>query len=60
MNTIKFLIHLNNNIIEKVDVKKDNLGVGKVHNQPHCRVIKSDHETTKIRIVFDASAYVNR
>ena len=51
--------YLNNDIIEKVDVKKDNPGVGKVHYLPHRPVIKSDRETTKIRIEFDASAHVN-
>ena len=47
------------NVKKKVDVKKDSPGVGKVHYLPHRPVIKSDRETTKIRIVFDASAHVN-
>ena len=45
--------------MEKVDVKKDNPDVGKVHYLPRHPAIKSDQETTKIRIVFDASAHVN-
>ena len=51
--------HLNDDIIEKVDVKKDNPGVGKVHYLPHHPVNKSDREKAKIRILFDASAHVN-
>ena len=50
--------YLNNNIIEKVDIKKGNPGAGKVHYLPHRPVIKSDRETTKICIAFDASAHV--
>ena len=48
-----------NDVIEKVDVKKDNPSVGKVHYLPHRPVIKSHREKTKIHIVFDASAHVN-
>ena len=51
--------YLNNDIIEKVDIKKDNPGARKVHYLPHRPVIKSDRETTKICIAFDASAHVN-
>ena len=60
MNTLNFFNnYLNDDIIEKVDVKKDNSGVGKVHSLLHRLVIKSGRETTKIRIVFHASAHVN-
>ena len=51
--------YLNDDIIEKVDVKKDNPGVGKVHYLPHRPPIKSDHDTTKKSIVFDTSAHVS-
>ena len=51
--------YLNNDIIDKLDVKKDNPSVAKVPYLPHHPVIKPDRETTKIRIVFDASAHVN-
>ena len=38
---------LNDDIIEKADVKKDNPSVGKVHCPPRRPVIKSDRETTE-------------
>ena len=30
--------------------------LGKVHYLPHCEVVKEERESTKVRIVFDASA----
>ena len=45
----------NEGIIEKVDVG-DYGEVGKVHYLPHRAVVRSDKNTTKVRIVFDASA----
>ena len=42
-------------IVEPVDQGVNN-GVGKVHYIPHHEVIRADKDTTKLRIVYDASA----
>ena len=46
---------LNKSIVEIVD-KEDVGELGKVHYIPHHAVIRRDKETTKLRIVYDASA----
>ena len=46
---------LKQGIIEPVDQGTTN-GVGKVHYIPHHEVIRVDKETTKLRLVYDASA----
>ena len=46
---------LKQGIIEPVDQGTTN-GVGKVHYIPHHEVIRVDKETTKLRVVYDASA----
>ena len=46
---------LNRGIVEIVD-KKDVGEMGKVHYMPHHAVIRRDKQTTKLRIVYDASA----
>jgi hypothetical protein len=47
-----FTEQLQTNIIEKVDMKTDQL----THYLPHQPVLKENSNTTKLRIVFDASA----
>ena len=47
--------YLKDGIIEKVKIEKDT-SVGDVHYLSHRAVYKHDRETTKTRIVFDASA----
>ncbi|XP_066934625.1 uncharacterized protein [Clytia hemisphaerica] len=46
-------------IIEKVPEEEIAKDRGKVHYLPHRAVVKENRETTKIRIVFDASCGVN-
>ena len=46
---------LKEGIIEPVE-QSANSGVGKVHYLPHHEVIRVDKETTKLRVVYDASA----
>ena len=46
---------LNRGIVEIVD-KKDVGEMGKVHYMPHHAVIRRDKQTTKLKIVYDASA----
>ena len=46
---------LKQGIIEPVDQGTTN-GAGKVHYIPHQKVIRVDKETTKLRVVYDASA----
>lgn len=46
-------------IIEPVEQSINN-GVGKVHYIPHHEVIRVDKETTKLRVVYDASAQSGR
>ena len=49
-----FRNYLNEGIIEKV--KDDSAIPGCVHYLPHRAVIRNDKETTKVRVVFNASA----
>ena len=50
---------LKQGIIEPVHQGTTN-GVGKVHYIPHHEVIRVDKETTKLRVVYDASAKLQR
>ena len=50
--------YLKNDIIEKVGEQNDDTGLGNVHYLPHRPVIKSNRETKKVHIAFDASAHV--
>jgi len=49
---------LRNNIIEAITSEREP-DAGKVHYLPHREVIRMDKETTKIRVVYDASAERN-
>ena len=42
-------------IIEKVPLN-ENIEPGTIHYLPHIAVIRSERETTKVRVVFDASS----
>ena len=42
-------------IIEKVPLN-ENIEPGTIHYLPHTAVIRSERETTKVRVVFDASS----
>ena len=46
---------LEKGIVEKVDLNEPT-EVGKVSYLPHKMVIREDKDTTKLRVVFDASA----
>ena len=50
--------YLNEGIVEQVDQDSDKTTPGKVHYMPHRGVIREDRETTKLRIVFDASSKI--
>ena len=51
---------LDKGIIEKVEnSEKPHPGPGKTHYLPHHPVIRRDKETTKLRVVYDASAKMN-
>ena len=54
----EYLKNLKNDIIEKVEEKNDDTGLGNMHYLPHRPVIKPNPETTKVHIVFDTSAHV--
>ena len=41
--------YLNDDILEKVDISKEDHCVGKVHYLPHHPVIKSDREQLRVR-----------
>ena len=49
-----FKDYLDNCIIERVDTPADNKEL--VHYLPHHPVVREDKETTKVRVVFDASS----
>ena len=49
---------LKNGIVEVVEKPSDGV-VGKTHYLPHHAVIRRDKETTKLRVVYDASARSN-
>ena len=53
--TPSFRIIYANGLIEDVD-DPESIGIVKVHYLPHHAVIWQDKETTKLRIVYDASA----
>ena len=45
-------------IVEQIDHFDNNAILGRVHYLPHRGVVREDHDTTKLRIVFDASAKI--
>ena len=62
MNDINSIIkeQLLHNVIEKVTKdEKDKVNVGSIHYLPHHPVVREERETTKVRIVFDASSKVS-
>ena len=52
-----FQKYLKDNIIEKVPNEETDTLSCNFHYLPHRAVIRNDHSTTKLRIVFDASAH---
>ena len=46
-------------IIEKVELSEDELPGDKIHYLPHHAAVRQDKETTKVRVVYDASARFN-
>ena len=46
-------------IIEKVELGEDEPPGDKIHYLPHHAVVRQDKETTKVRVVYDASARSN-
>ena len=49
-----------NNVIEKVPKdEKDKVNVGSIHYLPHRPVVREERETTKVRMVFDASSKIS-
>ena len=52
-----FQQYLKDNIIEKVPNEETDSLSCNFHYLPHRAVIRNDHSTTKLRIVFDASAH---
>ena len=51
-----FKDYLDNSIVERVDTPADNKEL--VHYLPHHPVVCEDKETTKVRVVFDASSKI--
>ena len=49
-----FKDYVDNGIVEKVDTPADNKEL--VHYLPHHPLVREDKETTKVRVVFDASS----
>ena len=48
------------NVIEKVPKdEKDKVNVGSIHYLPHRPVVREERETTKVRMVFDASSKIS-
>ena len=47
---------LNKGIVQKVEDTEEPTGSSKVHYLPHHAVVRQDKQTTKLRIVYDASA----
>ena len=46
--------------IVQIVADKEDVSSGKVHYLPHHAVIRKDKETTKVRVVYDASARSSR
>ena len=51
-------VYLNEGIVEQVDKDSNKATPGKVHYLPHRHVIREDRDTSKLRIVFDASSKI--
>ena len=47
---------LNNGIIEEVSENKTNFNAGNTYYSPHREVVRADRQTTKLRVVYDASS----
>ena len=50
--------YIKKRILEQIDHFERNTILGPEHCLPHRGVIKEDHETTKLRIVFDTSTKI--
>ena len=50
--------YIKEGIVERIDHFDNNTILGRVHYLPHRGVVREDHDTTKLRIVFDASAKI--
>ena len=50
--------YIKEGIVEQIDHFDNNTILGRVHYLPHKGVVREDHDTTKLRIVFDTSAKI--
>ena len=50
--------YIKEGIVEQIDHFDNNTILGRVHYLPHRGVVREDHDTTKLHIVFDASAKI--